>query len=136
MKTIKQLEREKAKIERQIETLKSKEQEKDFIEVGTFRIYKWEDKPVKDFVIPKGWRIAEEREFIDAYDNSLIKLEKYPIIYFTNNRSQKNIKNGGSLSRLYLNRNLNLNSYCDVGLTGSNDDGRVVLVKEKGEKKE
>jgi len=99
--------------------------EQDFIEVNNFRIYKWSE-PIKDFKIPKGWRLAEEREFIDAYDNSLIKLEKYPVIYFTKNRSEKNIKNGWGLSGLYLSSYLNLISNNDI-LANSDDDGRVVL---------
>lgn len=95
---------------------------------GNVRIYKWEDKPVKDFQIPKGFRMIEEREFIDLYDNDKIELEKYHVIYFTKNRSKKNIKNGWGLSRLYLNRGLDLVSYYD-DLADSDDDGRVVVVK-------
>ena len=126
MKTIKELEQEKAKIEKQIETLKAQEQGKDFIEVKNFRIYKW-SKPVKDFVIPKGFRMAEEREFIDLYDSGF-NIEKYPVIYFTKSRSKLNIKNGWSLSWLCLSRLLGLGSDGD-SLADSNVNGRVVLVK-------
>ena len=129
MKTIKQLEEQKEKIEAQIKKLKEfivLEQKVDFIEVKNFRIYKW-SKPVKDFVIPKGFRLAEEREFIDLYDSDF-EIEKYPVIYFTKNRSKLNIKNGWGLSRLCLCGCLNL--YSDVGnLAGSDDDGWVVLIK-------
>ena len=128
MKTITQLEKEKLEIEKQIETLKAQEQENDFIEVKNFRIYKW-SKPIKDFSIPKGFRMAEEREFVDLYDSGF-KIEKYPVIYFTKNRSKENIKNGWSLSRLCLNWDLNLDS-SDDNLANSYDSGRVVLVKEK-----
>jgi len=101
---------------------------RDFITIKNFRIYKW-DKPVEDFKIPKGFRLAEEREFIDLYD-SRFKIEKYPVIYFTKNRSKSNIKNGWGLSRLYLNRSLNLDSNNNY-LAYSNDNGRVVCIKEK-----
>ena len=107
-------------------------EEKDFIEVKNFRIYKW-SKPVKDFIMPKGYRIAEEKEFIDLYDSGF-EIEKYPVVYFTKNRSKLNIKNGWSLSRLYLDRDLNLYSI-GGNLAYSDDDGRVVCVKIKGENK-
>ena len=126
MKTIKQLEKQKLEIEKQIEKLKAEEEIKDFIQVKNFRIYRW-SKPVKDFVIPKGFRIAEEREFIDLYDSGF-KIEKYPVIYFTKNRSKLNIKNGWSLSRLYLGRCLDLGSL-DGDLAYSSGNGRVVCIK-------
>ena len=94
----------------------------------TFRIYKW-SKPVKDLKIPKKGRIAEEREFIDLYDSGF-KIENYPVVYFTKNRSKLNIKNGWGLSRLCLNGGLNLGSYLD--LANSSDSGRVVLVSAEG----
>ena len=105
-------------------------QNQDFIKVKfeklIFRIYKW-NKPVKDFTMPKGFRMAEEREFIDLYDSGF-EMEKYPVIYFTKNRSKLNIKNGFNLSRLYLYRDLYLVSYND-DLANSNGDCRVVCVK-------
>ena len=136
MKTIEQLEEQKEKIEAQIKKLKEfivLEQKCDFIEVKNFRIYKW-SKPVKDFIMPKGFRLAEEREFIDLYDYSGFEIENYPVVYFTKNRSKLNIKNGWSLSRLYLDRDLNLYSI-GGNLAYSDDDGRVVCVKIKGENK-
>ena len=45
------------------------------IEKDKFRIYKW-DKPVKDFPMPEGYELIEERDFIDLYDNDKIELEK------------------------------------------------------------
>jgi hypothetical protein len=99
----------------------------DYQEIGNFRIYKW-DKPVKDFPMPKGFRLAEEREFIDLYDNDKIELENYPVMYFTKNRSKKNIKEGYQLSGLCLVRNLGtVSSYDD--LANSYDNGRVVVVR-------
>ena len=121
---IKQLEKQKLEIEKQIESLK----QKDFIEIKNFRIYKW-SKPVKDFKFPKGFRLAEEREFIDLYDSGF-EIEKYPIIYFTKNRSKLNIKNGWSLSWLCLYGDLVLGSY-DSNLANSGDSGRVVCVRIK-----
>ena len=122
MKQIKELEKKKLEIEKQIECLK----QKDFIEVKNFRIYKW-SKPVKDFVFLKGFRLAEEKEFIALYDSGF-KIENYPVVYFTKNRSKLNIKKGWSLSGLCLDRDLNLYSYYD-DLADSDDDGRVVCIK-------
>jgi hypothetical protein len=104
-----------------------KEINEEFIEVENFRIYKW-SKPIKDFPMPKGFRMAEEKEFIDLYDSGF-KIEEYPVVYFTKNSSKLNIKNGWSLSRLYLNRSLDLNSG-NYDLADSDDDGRVVCIKE------
>ena len=129
MKTITQLEKEKLEIEKQIETWKALENERDFIEIKNFRIYKW-SKPVKEFVIPKGFRMAEFQEFVDLYDNDLIELEKYPVKYFLKHYSKKQQKKEYCLSRLYLNWNLYLVSDND-NLADSDGSGRVVLVKEK-----
>ena len=126
MKTIKELEQEKAKIEKQIETLKAQEETKEFIEIKNFRIYKW-SKPVKDFVIPKGFRMAEFQEFVDLYDSDLIKLESYGH-YFVRHFSKKQQKKEYCLSRLFLDGDLYLYSYVDY-LAYSDGDGRVVLVK-------
>ena len=111
------------------EILVNQTSKKDFISIDNdkFRIYKW-DKPVKDFPIPEGYELAEERDFIDLYDNDKVELEQYPVIYFTKNRSKKNIKNGWGLSRLFLDRNLYLNSPSG-DLAVSVDDVRVVLVR-------
>ena len=125
MKTIKDLEQEKAKIEEQIEVLKAQEQEKDFIEVKDFRIYKWA-KPIKDFPMPKGFQMAEFQEFVDLYDNDLIELEKYPVKYFLKHYSKKQQKKEWCLSGLYLGRNLVLGSDND-DLAYSSVNGRVVV---------
>jgi len=85
-----------------------------------FRIYKWEDKKFKDFPMPKGFNWAEIFDFVYLYDNDLIELEKYPVYYYLNKISKKNNKSG--LSRLYLDRDLNLGY--------SNSDGRVVISRE------
>lgn len=108
-----------------------KEINEDFIEVKNFRIYKW-IKPVKDFPMPKGYRLAEEREFIDLYDSGF-KIEHYPVVYFTKNKSKLNIKNGWSLSWLCLSGGLSLGSG-NGSLAVSDDDGRVVCIKKEMEK--
>ena len=104
------------------------EETKEFIEIKNFRIYKW-SKPVKDFLIPKGFRMAEFQEFVDLYDSDLIKLESYGH-YFVRHFSKKQQKKEYCLSRLYLDGDLILNSNF-VSLAGSDGDGRVVLIKEK-----
>ena len=107
----------------------NQEMKTDFISIekDKFRIYKW-NKRVKDFPMPKGYELAEERDFVDLYDNDKIELEKYPVIYFTKNRSKKNIKNGWGLSWLCLGGILGLVSGSG-SLAGSGDGGRVVLVR-------
>ena len=92
------------------------------------RIYKWEDKLIKDFKMPKGFKLAEHKDFVKLYDKNKIKLEKYPIVYFTENQSKKNIKNGWELSRFYLYSDLDLDSDGRV-LADSDSDGRVVICK-------
>ena len=132
MKIKEQLIKQKEEIEKQIKELEEKEKLKEFEEIKfknkIFRIYKWEKKPFKDFVYPKGFRLSEEREFIDLYDSGF-KVEEYPVIYFTKNRSKLNIKNDWGLSGLYLNGSLNLGSgYGD--LANSYVNGRVVIVRD------
>jgi len=127
---IKQKEEQINKLQEQISLLKAQEESNNFIEAkqgkNLFRIYPW-DKPVKDFIIPKGFRMSEEREFIDLYDSGF-KIEKYPVIYFTRNRSKLNIKNGFGLSWVGLGCGLGLFTG-DDSLAGSYEDGRVVLIK-------
>ena len=91
-----------------------------------FRIYKWEDKKFSDFPMPIGFDWAEVFDFVYLYDNDLIKLEKFPVDYFTNKISKKNKP---VLSRLYLSRNLVLVSNWD-NLADSGSNGRVVVSKE------
>jgi len=135
MKTKKQLQLEIEKLQKQL-----KEQEnKDFIEIKVkklnkiIRIYKWEDKVFKDFIMPKDFNWCEVNDFIYLYDNDLIKLEKYPIYYFC---KYINNKHKDKLSRLYLDGGLDLDSDWD-DLASSYSGGRVVvskeIVKQKGE---
>lgn len=106
-----------------MKTIKSKKLKKEF------RIYKWEDKPFKDFKMPNEFSFAEHSDFIYLYDNNLIELERFPVAYFIKNWSERNIKNGWELSRVYLDGNGILGSYND-GLEDSIVAGRVVVSKE------
>lgn len=120
------------KLQEEISNLKLQE-ESSFIETKhdgkVFRIYKHESRPVKDFVIPKGFRMAEEYEFVDLYDSGF-KIKQYPIVYFTKNKSKLNIENGFSLSRVNLYYDLDLVTG-GVNLGGSGVGGRVVVVRIK-----
>ena len=40
------------------------------------RIYKWENKPIKDFIYPKGFELIEHSDFIELFDNKLIDYPK------------------------------------------------------------
>ena len=93
-----------------------------------FRIYKWENKPLKDFKFPKGFKWAKHSDVIYLYDNDLIELKQYPVYYFTDAMSKKN-KNKWSVSRLCLGGGLDLGSY-DEYLAVSNPYGRVVCERE------
>lgn len=126
--------------EKELEVLKEKlklEENKRFIDKNfiqiickelkkEFRIYKWENKPFKDFPIPKDFKWCKYSDFIYLYDNDLFKIEKYPSVYITENKSNKNIKKGFGVSRLFLGRLLVLFS-SDKVLAGSADVGRVVV---------
>ena len=128
MKTLKQLEEAKVKIEKQIEELKAKENN-NYEEVGNFRIYKWENKPVRDFIYPKGYRMAEFQEFVDLIDSGKFNMEVWKY-YWVKHFLKEQQKTKYCLSRLCLNWNLYLNSdYDDLAI--SYDDGRVVCIKEK-----
>ena len=132
METIKQ-------IDKQIEKLKAKREEilnkGTELKLGkkTFRIVKWENKPMKDFKYPKGWVLAEHSEFIELFDNKLINYPKEEWRYYWTKHFSKRKQNEKLLSRSYLDGNLYLNSYNDY-LADSYSDGRVVLRKEAQKK--
>ena len=121
------------KLQKQLKQLENKEN-KEYIEIKckklnkTFRIYKWENKKIKDFPMPKGFELAEFNDFNYLYDNNLFEVENYPIEYFVKNWSKKNIKNGWGacgLGRYW-------DGYWDagwVGLVSSYAVGRVVISK-------
>ena len=136
MKTIKQLEAEKEKIEKQIQELKTKEvsnnQKLNILKKVTYKnkefwIVEW-TKQIKDFPYPKGFQMAEFNDFVELYDNKKIELEVWKY-YFVKHFSKIQQKKKYCLSRLYLYGSLSLNSNND-GLAYSYDDGRVVIVRE------
>lgn len=98
-------------------------------EIGDFRIYKWENKPVKDFLdnMPKGFRLATFNEF-----NELIESKKYKLkiwhYYWVQHWNERQ-REMGRLSAVFLYNFGNLNSY-NNNLDYSNDSGRVVVIKD------
>jgi len=119
------------KLKEEIKELEE-EQEQDFKSIiyknKEFRIYKWENKPIKDFVYPKGFRLIEHSEFTNLFNNEIIDYpKKGRVVYFTKHYSKRKQKEN-ILSRWYLDRNLCLSSDSSF-LSGSNDVGRVVLVR-------
>jgi hypothetical protein len=64
------------------------------------RIYKWENKPIKDFPIPKGFRIIEFNEFNELIEKKIIKLEVW-ISYFVKHWN-KQMREKGFMSGVYL----------------------------------
>ena len=96
----------------------------------TFRIYKWENKKIGDFIYPKGFQMAEFQQVVDLFDNKLIDYPKNSWeVYFCKHYSK--IKQKEKLiSGLFLNWYLNLYSY-DEDLDYSDDGGRVACVEVK-----
>ena len=90
-----------------------------------FRIYKWEDKPIKDFKIPKGFDFANFQDFVELYDNNKVELEVWKY-YYVKHFSKIQQTKEWCLSRLYLGGNLDLRSG-GGNLASSNSDGRVVV---------
>ena len=112
----------------------NKEIETDYISIickelkKEFRIYKWEDKPLENFKFPEGFKWAKHSDVIYLYDNDLLKLEQYPVCYFTDAMSKKNKKNWG-VSWLCLYRYLDLYS-SNGNLADSDPNSRVVCERE------
>jgi hypothetical protein len=94
-----------------------------------YRIYKWEKKPFKDFVCPKGFRGVDYKEFSDLVNNTKFNWEQYPVSYYSTNLIKNNY---WELTRAYLNDDGDWGSI-NGHLAGSDDCGRVVVVE--GEKK-
>ena len=93
-----------------------------------FRIYKW-GEVLKDFPIPEGFKWCEYIDFLELINENKIKLDKYPIIYYTKNQFKNR-----ELSGFYLGRGSGLGSY-DGDLGDSGDGGRVVVNRKiKGKK--
>jgi hypothetical protein len=130
-KSIKEKQEQIKKLNQDIEKLEAdlKKQPADFQEFKingkTIRVYKWEDKPIKDFIYPKGFQMCEFQDFVDLIDSKKIELETWKY-YFVKHFSKSPWNKEYCLSRLYLGRNLVLYS-CNVGLAYSIGDGRVVV---------
>lgn len=80
MKTKKQLQKKKFEIEKKIKKLKLLEESKDYVEIGKFRIYIWENKPFKDLKV-KGYEIAEFQDFIELVNSGNFELETWKYYY-------------------------------------------------------
>ncbi|MCF7861173.1 hypothetical protein K9M79_02920 [Candidatus Woesearchaeota archaeon] len=124
------------KIDKEIERLQELKQElldQDFIEIEhnkkTFRIYKWENKPVGTFKYPKGFRMAEFQEFIDLVDSKKYKLKTW-IYHWVKHFSKLQQDKEYCLSGVYFDGDGDVGSGYGV-LKGSFDVGRVVVVKNK-----
>ena len=80
-----------------------------------FRVYKWESKPFKDFICPKGFDFAEFNDFVELYDNKKIELEVWKY-YFVKHFSKIQQTKEYCLSRLYLYGGLDLwSDFEDLG---------------------
>ena len=90
------------------------------------KVYKWENKPFKDFPMPKGFGWCEYFDFVGLINEKEKELEKSPVYYYTKNQFKMNIKNGWGLSRFYLDGGLSASSN-NVSLAGSIGGGRVVV---------
>ena len=132
MKTIEQLKKEKEELEKQIKELEEAEKLKDFqeftFENKKYRIYKWEYKPFKDFICPKGYRWATALELIELINESNFKFEEYPVSYYSTKLFAKGC---WELFGACLYRH-GWFAYVD-DLAYSSDDGRVVCVEVKNE---
>jgi len=94
-----------------------------------YRLYKWENKPFKDFPMPNGFDFAEFKEAVELYNEDKLELESWkPVI--TKHFSKKQQKKQYCLSWLCLCRYSGLHSDSG-GLAGSSEGGRILVVKIK-----
>ena len=109
---------EKEKIEQDFQIIKYKGKE--------YRIYKWEDKPIKDFVCPKGFEMAGALDLIELINEKKL-IGELGCSYFAKKLFEKGY---WDLFGAYLYRG---GGWCasDGNLADSDDDGRVVLMKVK-----
>lgn len=94
--------------------------------IKEFQIHMWEDKPFKDFPIPKGFQIAEANDVDKLINDELFIPQQFKWYVFKQRYPKINKQHG--LSRLYLSWNLYLRSNYEF-LANSYSDGRVILVK-------
>jgi len=130
MKTKQQIQEKINKLQNQLKEIEEKEKLKDFksykVNDREIRIYKWENKPMKGFVMPKGFNWCDYKTFIDLINQE--ELEKYPIYFYMRNPINDAIKNGYSLLRCYLGSVSNLNSI-NEDFAYSYGNGRVVVIR-------
>lgn len=125
------------KLKEQVEKLEAEiklESEKEKLKFQTFiinnkeiRIYKWEEKPFKEFPMPKDFDWCDYKDFIDLANTQT--LEFYPIYYYMKNPYKYSIEQRYELASACLNGVGDWGS-SNEGLADSNGDGRVVISKD------
>jgi len=134
MKTKKQLLKQIEQLQIQLKELKNSDYTKIIHNNKEFRIYKWENKPFKEFPIPKGYDFAEYFDVVELINLDKIMFTKpWKEIYVCRNQFKRNKEY--CLSRFYLNVGLNLDSN-NSDLDNSNGNGRVIISKVIKEKEE
>jgi len=128
--TIKTIEAQIKKLQKELEILRTKK-------LKTFKIAGLEiteikdwNKPYNEIEIPKGFRLPTIQEMFDIFEEDVDKwLGDYKVKYNLFWCSQTRYDKLNKRSRwVFLNRNSNLNSYCD-NLEGSYGVGRVAFVR-------
>ena len=119
------------KLQEELKVIEESEKAKDFQSIiyneKEFRIYKWENKPFKDFPMPEGFKWCPYFEFVELVNKEKFKAEEYPIYYYSWNPFELNHKNKyWELARAYLNGDGYWVSY-GGNLASSYDNGRVVV---------
>jgi len=92
-----------------------------------FQIHIWENKPFKDFPMPKGFDFADASQVDKLVNDNLFKPEQFKWYVF---KQRYKINKNYGLSGLYLNWYLSLGSYGE-SVADSDSDGRVILQKVK-----
>lgn len=119
------LKQEVIKLEAEIKEEENKDFRKIIYKNKEFRIYKWENKVLKDFPMPKGFDWCEFNDFIELYDKEKINMEVWKD-YFVKHYSKLQQKEEYYLARVCLYRDLGLGSSSEY-LGYSSADGRVVI---------
>ena len=130
MITKQQIQEKINKLQNQLKEIEETEKLKDFkdykVNGREIRIYKWENKPMKDFVMPKCFDWCDYKMFIDLVNQE--ELKKYPIYYYMKNPIKKAIENSYPLLGCYLGRGSGLNSDSE-DFADSYSDCRVVVME-------
>lgn len=122
MKTLKQLEKQKLEIEKQIKELKSVQEV--YYEDKNIKIIKWEKKKFGDFPMPKGYDFANFQDFCNLINNKKIKTVDYEYFITKNPLTNKSYPLFGTCSS----GGGGWNAGYDV-LSSSGRYGRVVIKK-------